>query len=106
MPAARGPLGTAPITNDMVLRDTTTGKFYFYDIKDDALTVSGELTQLSASPIPANWTVGGIAPDFSTQLAQAMAGLGGGSGTADGLNTAPLGADTSQQQFLATPQHA
>jgi len=35
-----------------------------------------------------------------------MEGLGGGSGTAESLNTTPLGADTSQQQFLATPQHA
>jgi hypothetical protein len=35
-----------------------------------------------------------------------MVGFGGGSGAADGLNTAPLGADTSQQQLLTTPQHA
>jgi hypothetical protein len=111
-----GPLGPAPITNDMVLRDTTTGKFYFYDIKDDALAVSGELPQppSPSTPIDAAWTVGGIAPDFSAtasagataQLAQAMAGFGDGSGAADGLNAAPLGADASQQQFLATPQHA
>jgi hypothetical protein len=32
-----------------------------------------------------------------------MAGFGGGSGAADGLNTVPLGADTSQQQLLTTP---
>jgi len=71
------------------------------------------LPQLSTSPIPANWTVGGIAPDLSattgsgstSQLVQAMAGFGG-SGAADGLNPVPVGADTSQQQFLATPQHA
>jgi len=36
---------------------------------------------------------------------QAMAGFGGG-GAADSSNTTPLGADASQQQFLATPQHA
>ena len=88
MPAARGPLGTAPITNDMVLRDTTTGKFYFYDIKDDGLTVSGELPQppSPSAPIDPAWKVGGIAPDFSSaasagataQLAQAMAGFSGG----------------------------
>jgi hypothetical protein len=35
-----------------------------------------------------------------------MAGFGGGSGAADSLNTVPLGADTSQQQLLAMPQHA
>jgi hypothetical protein len=33
----------------------------------------------------------------------AMAGFGGGSGAADGLNTAPLSADTSQQTFLTAP---
>jgi len=33
-----------------------------------------------------------------------MAGFGGGSGAADGLNT--LNPDTSQQTFLTIPQHA
>jgi hypothetical protein len=42
----------------------------------------------------------------TSQLVQAMAGFGGGSGAADGLNAAPLGPDTSQQTFLTTPQHA
>jgi hypothetical protein len=32
-------------------------------------------------------------------------GFGGGSGAADSLSTAPLGADTSQPPFLTTPQH-
>ena len=63
-----------------------------------------------------NWEIGGIAPDGpsasttsmgnsdqAAQLVQAMAGFGGGSGTADSLNTVPLGAETSQQQFLTTP---
>jgi hypothetical protein len=36
---------------------------------------------------------------------QAMAGFGGDSATAP-LNAAPLGADTSQQTLLTTPQHA
>jgi hypothetical protein len=40
------------------------------------------------------------------QLVQAMAGLGGGSGAADGLHTVALGTDTSQQPLLTTPQHA
>jgi hypothetical protein len=112
--------GFAPISStserlpaDMVLRDTNTGKFYVYDIRNDAITLSGELPQLSTSPILPTWTVGGIAPDLSpttgsgstAQLAQAIAGFGG-SGAADGLNTTPPGADASQQQFLATPQHA
>jgi hypothetical protein len=34
-----------------------------------------------------------------------MAGFGAGS-AGEGLNTAPLNADTSQQMFLTTPQHA
>jgi len=42
----------------------------------------------------------------STQLAQAMAGLGGGSGAPDGLNAGLVNADASQQPFLTTPQHA
>jgi hypothetical protein len=54
-----GPLGAAPITNDMVLRDTITGKFYFYDIKDDALTVSGELPQPPAPSAPDRPGLGG-----------------------------------------------
>jgi hypothetical protein len=40
------------------------------------------------------------------QLVQAMAGFGGGSGAAESLDTTGLGADASQQSFLATPQHA
>jgi RTX calcium-binding nonapeptide repeat (4 copies) len=40
------------------------------------------------------------------QLVQAMAGFGGGSGTADGLNTVAFGSDTSQQPLLIAPQHA
>jgi len=32
-----------------------------------------------------------------------MAGFGGGSGAADGLNAAPLGTYTSQQTLLTTP---
>jgi hypothetical protein len=34
-----------------------------------------------------------------------MASFGGGD-AAESLNTAALGADTSQQPFLTTPQHA
>jgi hypothetical protein len=35
-----------------------------------------------------------------------MAGVGGGSGTADGLNAGFVNADTSQQTLLTTAQHA
>jgi hypothetical protein len=41
----------------------------------------------------------------TSQLVQAMAGFGGGSGASDNLKTAALGADTSQQLLLTTPQH-
>jgi hypothetical protein len=34
-----------------------------------------------------------------------MAGFSGGSGATESLNTVALGADTSQQTFLTTPQH-
>jgi hypothetical protein len=34
-----------------------------------------------------------------------MAGFDGGSGVADGVNAAALGADASQQPLLTTPQH-
>jgi hypothetical protein len=43
--------------------------------------------------------------DSTSQLVQAMAGFGGGSGAAAGLNAAPLSADTSQQSMLTIPQH-
>ena len=33
-----------------------------------------------------------------------MAGFGGGDGADDSSNAVALGADTSQQRFLATPQ--
>jgi len=41
----------------------------------------------------------------SAQLVQAMAGFGGGSGAADGLNIAALGADASERPLLTSPQH-
>jgi hypothetical protein len=110
--------GSSPFgaTFDMVLRDNSSGKFYFYDIQNDKLANSGELLQPPppSAPIDQAWTIGGIAPDFSStasagaasQLVQAMAGFGGGSGAGDGLSTAPLGADISQQALLTAPQHA
>jgi hypothetical protein len=63
-----------------------------------------------------DWLLGGFAVDpptgatgdasHASQLVQAMASFDGGSGAADGLNAAPLSADTSQQTFLTTAQHA
>jgi hypothetical protein len=45
----------------------------------------------------------GSSGDSTSQLVQAMAGLGGGSGAVDGFNTSAFGADTSQQTFLTAP---
>jgi hypothetical protein len=64
-----------------------------------------------------DWQLGGFAAELPTvagtftyisndQLVQAMAGFDGSRGADESLNTAPLGADTSQQPLLTTPQHA
>jgi hypothetical protein len=108
--AGVGPLN-GPGTSDMVLRNVNTGAFEVYDISNNMITSA---TSLGA--VGLDFQVGGIAPDPPTtasmgsssqvaQLVQAMAGFGGGTGAADGLNTAPLGAETSQQPSLTTPQH-
>jgi hypothetical protein len=105
-----------PFTDDLVMSNTNlnTGavKLWVYNIQDDTLTGSAPLTPPASKPIADHSTVGGVATDFSgsvsgstSQLVQAMAGFGDGSGAAGGLNAAPLGADTSQQSFLTTPQH-
>jgi hypothetical protein len=131
MPGVLGPIGLewkvagiAPVnppsldpftligTNDLVMRNTNTGALQVYDIQADTLTGSAALTPPASNPIAATSTVGGMATDFSapasgstSQLVQAMAGFGDGSGAAGGLNATPPGADTSQQSFLTTPQH-
>jgi hypothetical protein len=101
------------VSDDLVMRNTNTGAFQVYNIQNDVLTGSAPLTPPASNPIAATSTVGGMAIDLSgsasgstSQLVQAMAGFDGGSGAAEGLNAAPLGADTSQQSFLTTPQHA
>src|SRR6516164_285251 len=108
--------GIAPVhaagASDLVLRNVNSGAFEVYDIANNQLTGAAPL-----GAVGLDWQLGSFAADPPTgsmggsgstsQLVQAMAGFGGGSGAADGLNTAPLGADTSQQQtFLTTPQHA
>jgi hypothetical protein len=112
--------GVAPISvpgaSDLVLRNVNTGAFQVYNIANNHLTGSASLGQVGV-----DWQLGGFAPTFSVppprsepagmdgstaQLVQAMAGFGGGSGAADSLNIAPLGADASQQPLLTTPQHA
>ena len=94
-----------------MLRNVNSGAFEVYNIANNQLTGTASLGQVGL-----DWQLGGFAADPPTssmgssdsstsQLVQAMAGFGGGSGAADGLNTAPLGAETSQQPSLTTPQH-
>jgi hypothetical protein len=107
--------GTAPIhgpgTSDLVLRNVNTGAFEVYDIAGNTLVGAASL-----GGVGLDWRLGGFAADPPTgsmdsagstsELVQAMAGFGGSSGAGESLNTAPLNADTSQQTFLTTPQHA
>jgi hypothetical protein len=96
------------------LRNVNTGAFEVYDIANNMITSAASL-----GAVGLDWQLGGFAVDPPTasgasmgdasqaaQLVQAMAGFGGGSGAGDGLNTAGLAADASQQTFLTTPQYA
>jgi hypothetical protein len=118
--AGFGDFSGNPNETDMLLRNSSTGQFEVYDIAHNAIVSAS-----SMGAVGLDWQVSGIAADPPTgsfasmdnkssqlgtasatsQLVQAMAGFGGGSGATDNLNTAPLGADTSQQ-LLTTPQHA
>jgi hypothetical protein len=97
---------------DLVLRNKNSGAFEVYDIAGNTLVGAASL-----GAVGLDWQLGGFAVDPPTgsmgssdgstsQLVQAMAGFGGGGGAADGLTLPSLGADTSQQTFLTTPQHA
>jgi hypothetical protein len=98
-------------TSDLVLRNANSGAFEVYDIANNQLTGAASL-----GAVGLDWQLGGFAADPPTgsmgssgstsQLVQAMAGFGGGSGAGESLNTAPLSAETSQQPLLTTPQHA
>ena len=101
----------APGASDMVLR-TNTGEFEVYDIVNNQITTANSLGSVGL-----DWSVGGFAVDPPTvsgtftdisndQLVQAMASFGGGSGAAENLNAAPMGADVPQPTLLTTPQHA
>jgi hypothetical protein len=105
--------GIAPVhgpgASDLVLRNVNTGAFEVYDIANNQLTGAAPL-----GAVGLDWQLGGFAADPPTgsmgssgstsQLVQAMAGFGGGAAAIS--NTAPLGAETSQQPLLTTPQHA
>jgi len=105
--------GIAPIhaagASDLVLRNVNTGQFEVYDIANNQIIGAASLGQVGLE-----WQLGGFAADPPTapmgssdgstsQLVQAMAGFGGGSGAGESLN--PLSAETSQQPLLTMPQH-
>ena len=110
--------GIAPVhaagASDLVLRNVNSGAFEAYDIAGNALVGAASL-----GAVGLDWQLGGFAanspagamgssedqPTSNAQLVQAMAGFNGSGGAADASATAPLGADTSQQTFLTTPQH-
>jgi uncharacterized repeat protein (TIGR01451 family) len=98
--------GVAPVrgpgTSDLILRNVNTGAFEAYNIANNQIIGAASL-----GPVGLEWQVGGFAADpapaATSQLVQAMAGLGGGRGAADGFNTPSFGADASQQTFLTAP---
>src|SRR5262249_29854060 len=103
-----------PGASDLVFRNVNTGAFEIYDIARNQLSgaaalgavgLDWQLGGFAANPNPPSASMGSSNASTS-QLVQAMAGVGGGGGAADSLSTVPLGADTSQQPFLTTPQHA
>jgi hypothetical protein len=115
--------GIAPVhgagESDLVLRNKNSGAFEVYDIANNQLTGAAPL-----GTVGLDWQLGGFAVDpptssmgssdgstsqlvqaIAAQLVQPMAGFGGGGGAGDGLNAVALGADTSQQPLLTTPQY-
>jgi hypothetical protein len=78
------------------LRNVNTGQFEVYDIVNNQITTANSL-----GAVGLDFQLGGFAADPPTtsmgssdastsQLVQAMAGFGGGSGAGDSLNTVPL----------------
>ena len=106
-----GNFSSVPGESDLLLRNVNSGAFEVYNIANNQITGAALL-----GTVGMDWLLGGFAAGPSTasmgsssqvpQLVQAMAGFGGGSGAADGLNSGLVNADTSPQQFLTTPQHA
>jgi hypothetical protein len=103
--------GSVPGETDLLLRNANSGAFEVYDIANNQLTGAAPLGSVGL-----DWQLGGFAVDPPTgsmgssdsstsQLVQAMAGFGGGSGAGESLNTAPLSPEASQQPLLTTPQH-
>jgi hypothetical protein len=84
-------------TSDMILRNSASGQFEVYDINNNQISFA---TSLGA--VGLDWQVAGFG-DFDGDGATDMMLR---SGASESLNTAPLGADTSQQSLLTAPQHA
>jgi hypothetical protein len=97
--------GVAPVhgpgASDLVLRNINSGQFEVYNIANNQITGAAPLGSVGL-----DWQVGGLAvdpPSASTaSLVQAMASFGGGSGTGESLNTAPLGAETGRARLSTT----
>jgi len=89
------------------LHNVNSGAFEVYDIAGNTLVGAASL-----GAVGLDWQLGGFAVDPPTddasagQLVQAMAVFRESSGAADGLNAGLVNAETSQQTFLTTPQHA
>ena len=94
----------------MILRNANSSQVEVYDIVNNQITTANSL-----GAVGLDFQVGGFAADPPTasaggsdgstsQLVQAMAGFGGGSGADDSLNNALSTADTSEQPLLTTPQ--
>src|SRR5262249_9608993 len=111
------PVGLAPMNGslnetDLVMRDPQ-GQLWVYDIQNDKLAtaptapfVSSKQTgDLKDSTQAFGPDLTSVTSTAASQLGQAMASFGGDSGTAAGLNAAPLGARTCPpESFLTTPQ--
>jgi hypothetical protein len=108
--------GVAPVhaadASDLVLRNVNTGAFEAYDIASNQITGAAPLGSVGL-----DWQLGGFAADpptasteasasSNTQLVQAMASFGGGSGAADELNVTAVDSDTSQHVLVTPPPHA
>src|SRR5215469_15951236 len=95
-----GNFSSVPGESDLLLRNVNSGAFEVYNIANNQITGAALL-----GTVGMDWLLGGFAAGPSTasmgsssqvpQLVQAMAGFGGGSGAADGLNSGLVNADTS-----------
>jgi hypothetical protein len=112
-------MGFGPIAgagrDEMLVRRSSDGMFGVYAITNDqfsfnfmgAVGTDWQFSGIAADGASASMgSSGSRGTDSTARLVQAMAGFDPGSGAADGLNAVPLGADTSQQPVLTTPQHA